>query len=65
MKQLPNDPELYRSAYRDQIDLIPLSADYVAYDSIKTLKAANACLYWAYLNPESIPSWLEAFGKMH
>jgi len=38
MKQLPNDPELYRSAYRDQIDLIPLPADYVAYDSIKTPK---------------------------
>lgn len=38
MKQLPNDPELYRSAYRDQIDQIPLPADYVAYDSIKTPK---------------------------
>jgi len=38
MKQLPNDPELYRSAYRDQIDQIPLPADFVAYDSIKTPK---------------------------
>ena len=38
MKQLPNDPELYRSAYRDQIDQIPLPTDYVAYDSIKTPK---------------------------
>ncbi|MCC5938258.1 MAG: sulfatase-like hydrolase/transferase [Lunatimonas sp.] len=38
MKQLPDDPELYRSAYRDQIDQIPLPADYVAYDSIQTPK---------------------------
>ena len=38
MKQLPNDPDLYRSAYRDQIDQIPLPADFVAYDSIKTPK---------------------------
>ncbi|WP_209330768.1 sulfatase-like hydrolase/transferase [Lunatimonas salinarum] len=38
MKQLPDDPELYRSAYRDQIDQIPLPADYIAYDSIQTPK---------------------------
>ncbi len=38
MKQLPNDPELYRSAYRDQMDQMPLPADYVAYDSIQTPK---------------------------
>ena len=38
MKQLPNDPELYRSAYRDLIDQMPLPADFVAYDSIQTPK---------------------------
>ncbi|EON74968.1 Arylsulfatase [Lunatimonas lonarensis] len=38
MKQLPDDPELYRSAYRDQTHQIPLPADYIAYDSIQTPK---------------------------
>lgn len=38
MKQLPADPELYRSAYRDQIDQMPEPNNYVAFKDIKTPK---------------------------
>lgn len=38
MKQLPTDPELYRSTYRDQIDQMPEPNNYVAFEDIKTPK---------------------------
>jgi arylsulfatase A-like enzyme len=49
MKQLPNDPELYRSAYRDQIDQMPFPADYIAYDSIQTPKLPEYVYNGKYL----------------
>ena len=38
MRQLPNDPELYRSTYRDEIDQMPLPETYLAAAEIKTPK---------------------------
>jgi len=36
MRMLPDDPEIYRSLYRDQIDTLPLSPTYVAKNDIET-----------------------------
>ena len=38
MKQLPSDPELYRTTYRDQINDMPQPRSYVAANDIKTPK---------------------------
>lgn len=46
MKQLPTDPETYRSLYRDKE--IPLNANYVAKDNITTPKIPADILHAAY-----------------
>jgi len=38
MRMLPNDPELYKSAYRDQIEDLPIPATYLAEYEIKRSK---------------------------
>ena len=38
MKQLPSDPALYRTGYRDQLDKLALPANYIPYNSIQTPK---------------------------
>ncbi len=38
MRQLPSDPELYRTAYRDQIDAMPIPPTYIAQAEVTTLK---------------------------
>jgi arylsulfatase A-like enzyme len=38
MRLLPNDPELYRTAYRDQFDQMPVPKTYIPKDSIKDKK---------------------------
>ena len=38
MKQLPGDPDLYKTTYRDQIDQMPLPETYIAKAEIKTPK---------------------------
>lgn len=48
MRQLPTDPELYRSAYRDRIDDLPLPANYVAKADIRTPKLPADVLYARY-----------------
>ncbi|GAA0880816.1 sulfatase [Algoriphagus jejuensis] len=50
MKQLPTDPELYRTGYRDQIDQLELPANYVPYDSIQTPKLPRNVYNGEYLN---------------
>lgn len=38
MKQLPGDPALYRTGYRDQLDQLTLPTNYIPFDSIQTPK---------------------------
>ncbi|SFB53544.1 sulfatase family protein [Algoriphagus aquimarinus] len=38
MKQLPSDPALYRTGYRDQLDQLILPTNYIPFDSIQSPK---------------------------
>ena len=49
MKQLPADPELYRSSYRDQIEQMPIPATYIAEADIKTPKIPKHVYNGEYL----------------
>ncbi|PWJ57863.1 arylsulfatase A-like enzyme [Dyadobacter jejuensis] len=50
MKQLSDDPELYRSAYRDQMAQLEPPADYIPYEGIKTPKLPKRVYNGEYLN---------------
>lgn len=45
MRQLPDDPPLYRTAYRDQIDVLPLPESYVPRGEIERPKLPPDVLY--------------------
>ena len=49
MKQLPSDPELYRTGYRDQLDQLTLPANYIPYDSIQKPKLPKTVYNGEYL----------------
>ena len=48
MKMLPSDPELYRTAYRDQINEMPLPPNFVPKEGIQTPKLPSEVLYAEY-----------------
>ncbi|MEM9018907.1 MAG: sulfatase-like hydrolase/transferase, partial [Verrucomicrobiota bacterium] len=48
MKLLPSDDELYRTAYRDQIDTLPLPPNYIARREIETPKLPPEVLHAEY-----------------
>jgi len=50
MKQLPSDPSLYRTAYRDQADQIVPPDNYVAHDDIEIPKLPPSVYSGLYLN---------------
>ncbi|MCL4111148.1 UNVERIFIED_CONTAM: hypothetical protein GTU68_038490 [Idotea baltica] len=50
MKQLPSDPALYRTAYREKADQIVPPDNYVAYDDIKIPKLPPSVYNGLYLN---------------
>ncbi|MEM6691941.1 MAG: sulfatase-like hydrolase/transferase, partial [Planctomycetota bacterium] len=66
MQMLPEDPELYRTAYRDKYDQIPMPRTYVARDKIVTPKLPSDVLFakfrqatYDYVNtPESLKEQL-------
>jgi arylsulfatase A-like enzyme len=45
MQMLPSDPELYRSAYRNRLEELPLSRNYVAKESIRNPKLPKDLLF--------------------
>jgi arylsulfatase A-like enzyme len=51
MEQLPTDPELYRTTYRDQLATHPLPKTYVAKADIRTPKLPADVLYTQYRQP--------------
>ncbi len=63
MKQLPTDPALYRTGYRDHIDLLELPANYVPYDSILTPKLPKDVYNGQYLDSYAWVKTKEALNE--
>lgn len=70
MRLLPTDPELYRSAYRDRLDDIPLSPTYIARSEIAApklprdvLRDINRQPVYDYVNTE--PSMRERLVRVY
>lgn len=62
MKQRPDDPALYRTGYRDQIDQLTLPETYIPYDSVQTPKLPVEVYSGEYL---SSYDWVKSKESLH